>query len=307
VTQIAPPTNAVHQYLAALSRPGLGRLCRGSSGATVPDLTAERRALLASWFELDLCRLLNRLRRAELDELARGRKLATSGSIGELRARLWRAGAVAEAGSDQHLGTPLQPVPLVLGGKLRIPARGNGIAPPAHAWPRPIPCAAAVPAPDREPDSVDELLDNAARLVGVRLGPGGRNKGAHGAAIARALGVVERGHAEADWRGEVELKSVPVVRDPAGWWRVKEDPAVSMETGQPLAKLRKVLWIARVADRSDSPVLSWYFQEADGPVDRLLARDLHTRPKGGAGATSRGWYLHKRFFLDSGFVRSLNG
>jgi hypothetical protein len=158
-----------------------------------------------------------------------------------------------------------------------------------------------------EPDSLEELLDNADGLLGVRFGSGTRNKGAFGTRIAEHLGVIETGVSEPDWRGEVEIKTVPVIVDRSGWWRVKEDPAVSMETMTPLAKLRKVLWIARVADRDDSPVLSWYYQEADENVLDLFERCLHTRPKGGAGATTRGWYVHKRFFTDSGFLRSLNG
>jgi hypothetical protein len=119
--------------------------------------------------------------------------------------------------------------------------------------------------------------------------------------------VRERGFAEADWRGEVELKTVPVVRDRSGAWRVKEDPAVAMEGVDPLRKLDRVLWFARVADAGDSPLLSWYYQERDDAIAVLQQRYLHLRPKGGAGATTRGHYLHKSFFLESGFLASLNG
>jgi hypothetical protein len=80
-----------------------------------------------------------------------------------------------------------------------------------------------------------------------------------------------------------------------------------MEGARPLDKLRKVLWIARVADSGDSPLLSWFYQEWDEAVARLVARHLHTRPKGGAGTSARGYYLHKRFFAESGFLRALNG
>jgi hypothetical protein len=295
---------------ASLPRAALARLARGASGAD-----EELRAAIAHRFALDLAAFLNRARRADLDAMAQHASVPAAGRIGELRARLWLAGAEREAGGREHLGTPLQPVPIALGGKLVVPARGNGIAPPSPAWPRPVPPPVPLPAPDAEPDTLEELLAAAGALCGARLGAPTRDKGAHGAAIAAALGVAERGASEPDWRGEVEIKTVPVVRDRStpgatpggGWWRVKEDPAVSMAGASPLAKLARVLWIARVADGDDAAVLGYYSQEADDRVRRLLARDLHTRPKGGAGATTRGWYVRKRFFADSGFLRSLNG
>jgi hypothetical protein len=79
-----------------------------------------------------------------------------------------------------------------------------------------------------------------------------------------------------------------------------------MEQVPPESKLGRVLWIARVADQEDSPLLSWYYQEWDAVVAGLARRCLHTRPKGPAGARTRGWYLHKRFFAGSGFLRTLN-
>ena len=210
---------------------------------------------------------------------------------------------------DQRLAL-IQPTPILLRGRLVHQGALPGVEPPASALPRPVPSAVAPAPPPDEPDNLEDLLAAADRLLGVRLGDAGRDKGAFGVQVATLLGVAERGAAEPDWRGEVEIKTVPVVIDRAGWWRVKEDPAVSMADASPLAKLRRVLWVARVAG-GDSPILSWWFQEWDGGWDgalgRLLARDLHTRPKGGAGSTSRGWYLHKRFFTASGFLRSLNG
>lgn len=190
------------------------------------------------------------------------------------------------------------------------PARG--LAPPAPALPRPVPPPRACERPDRpdaidEPDTVEDLLARATQLVGMRLGQRGPDKGEYGSRIAALLGVRERGAAEPDWRGEVEVKTVPVVRDPGGLWRVAEDPAVSMADIRPESKLGRVLWIARVADAGDSPILSWYYQEWDAWVARLARRCLHTRPKGPAGATTRGWYLHKRFFAASGFLVTLNG
>ncbi len=296
-------------YASSLSRVELARMARSMApdGAARSGRARELRALVHRHFELDLAGFLNMARRSELEAMAKEVELAATGTVGELRARLWTSGAEREAGGRELLGTALQPVPIVLGGKLVHPAQGNGAAPPTRAWPRPIPAKASLPEPEAEPDSLEELLDNADRVLGVRLGGRGRNKGAYGSRIAAALGVEETGASEPDWRGEVEIKTVPVVRDRSGFWRVKEDPAVSMEGATPLAKLVRVLWIARVADRTDSPVLSWYYQECDERVRRLLERDLHTRPKGGAGATTRGWYVHKRFFADSGFLRSLNG
>ena len=58
---------------------------------------------------------------------------------------------------------------------------------------------------------------------------------------------------------------------------------------------------------AESPILSWYYQEWDPVVARLARRCLHTRPKGPAGAQTRGWYLPKRFFAGSGFLVTLNG
>jgi hypothetical protein len=306
--QSPAPKNAVARYCAGLSRVELAQLVRRLRGRDAPvGRATELCAILVERFELDLAGLLNLATRAELDAIARAIDVPERGTVGELRARLWTAGAEREAGGRDHFGSPLQPMPIVLGGKLVHPAAGGGIAPPSPSWPRPVGDAADAPVPAGEPDSIEQLLDNADALVGVRFGEATRDKGAFGAAIAAALGVVERGAPEPDWRGEVEIKTVPVIADRSGWWRVKEDPAVGMAGGAPERKLGKVLWIARVADRDDSPVLSWYYQEADARVRRLLERDLHTRPKGGAGATTRGWYVHKRFFTDSGFLRSLNG
>ncbi|MBT8494227.1 MAG: hypothetical protein KJO07_14315, partial [Deltaproteobacteria bacterium] len=211
------------------------------------------------------------------------------------------------AGGEAFVGTALQPEPRILRGKLVHFGAEPAIEPAAADLPRAIPPPAPVPRFGSEPDTLEELLDRASALVGVRLGDRGRDKGAYGTLIASVLGVREDGFSEPDWRGEVEIKTVPVVRDAGGLWWVKEDPAVSMETARPLAKLVRVLWITRVADDDGSPVLSWLYQEHSPRLRQLFERDLHTRPKGGAGATTRGWYLHKRFFIDSGLLRSLNG
>ncbi|MBZ0230715.1 MAG: hypothetical protein K8M05_00060, partial [Deltaproteobacteria bacterium] len=133
------------------------------------------------------------------------------------------------------------------------------------------------------------------------------DKGAWGAAAAALLGVVERNHDEPDWRGDVEVKTVPVALDRSGRWRVTEDPAVAMVDAQPLGKLRRVLWLVRASIGEGATILSWYFVEWDAELARLVRRDLHTRPKGPRGTDRRGWYLHKRFFVDAGLYPTLNG
>ena len=301
--------NAALHFASALPSSTLARLVRDrtrrepTSRRPIRDVDAAvRRA-----FALDLTALLNCARRGELEQMAAAAGVEVDGTVGELRARLWRRGAELEAGGDGELGRPWQPVPHVLGGRLVHLGRQRGAAPPATELPRPVPDAPSTILVDDEPDTLEDLLERATALLGVRLGRAGRDKGELGARAARLLGVRERGHAEPDWRGEVELKTVPVARDRGGLWRVKEDPAVSMDGVRPESKLGRVLWIARVADEVDSPILSWYYQERDGVVAELQRAALHTRPKGGAGDRTRGWYLHKRFFARSGFLFTLNG
>ena len=65
--------------------------------------------------------------------------------------------------------------------------------------------------------------------------------------------------------------------------------------------------LVRAAAGDGATLLSWYFVEWDAEVSRLVRRDLHTRPKGPRGTDQRGWYLHKRFFLDAGLYATLNG
>ncbi len=233
--------------------------------------------------------------------------MADSGPVHELRSRLWVHGASLEAGGCEHLGQPYQPVPIVLSGRLVFQGAIAGQCPDTPSWPRPIPPPALAPQVESEPDCLEELLANADQLLGMRLGERGSDKGFYGTAIAQLLGVAEHGLPEADWRGEIEIKTVPVVRDSVGWWRVKEDPAICMQHVDPLLKLHKVLWVARVGASEESPILSWYYQEWDAKVERLAIQYLHHRPKGPAGTSNKGWYLQKRFFLYSGFLRSLNG
>ncbi len=283
---------------------GVGPGCRADLGRVS---TRRLRNAVRERFALDLAGFLNLADRDALDHLATGCKLGTRGTVGEIRSRLWRWGAEREAGGSHLIGTPVQPLPVALAGRLVFLGAVRGLSPPASSLPRPIPPPARPPRPTDEPDCLEDLLANADALAGVRLGGASRDKGAFGCAIAAMLGVRERGWDEPDWRGEVEIKSVPVVRDRRGIWRVKEDPAISMEQVSPLRKMARVLWIARAALPAESVVLGWYYQELDGELTRLARAHLHTRPKGRAGTSRRGWYLHKGFFIESGFLRVLNG
>ncbi len=292
--------NASAVLCSALPRAALRRLAPG-----VPD--DDRAVALADDFALDLCGLLNRLRADELRAIAVALRLPDEGDVLALRARLWQWGAEAEAGGAAWLGSALQPRPVAIGARLVHAAPPRGLAPPSSVWPRPVPPARPAAPPAEEPDDVDALLAAADRAVGVRLPARGRDKGAWGAAAASLLGVVERGHDEPDWRGDVEVKTVPVARDRRGRWRVTEDPAVAMVDARPLGKLRRVLWLVRAAVGEGATILSWYFVEWDAEIARLVRRDLHTRPKGPKGTDARGWYLHKRFFIDAGLYPTLNG
>jgi hypothetical protein len=272
------------------------------------DRPAHVRERLARRHEADLAGLLNAIGKDELAQLARHVRIASDDDVASLRRALWRWGAELEAGGAAHLGSPLQPVPALLGGRLVHQAPPRGAHPPAAAWPRPLPPARAADPPAEEPDTVEDLLAAADRAIGVRLGDRGRDKGAWGARAAALLGVVERGHGEPDWRGDVEIKTVPVAPDPRGLWRVREDPAISMTGGAPLAKLARTLWLVRAGvGRDDATILSWYFLEWDEALAGLVARHLHTRPKGPRGTRLRGYYLHKRFFAESGLLATLNG
>ena len=196
----------------------------------------------------------------------------------------------------------------MLGGHLVVLAPPRGPYPPAPSYPRPLPAPAPARPPADEPDTLDELLAAADRAIGVRLGPRGRDKGAWGTRAAALLGLVERGLDEPDWRGDVEVKTVAVGRDPGGLWRVVEDPAIAMASELVLSKLQRTLWLARAdAGDGDATILSWYLLEWDAEVARLARRYLHDRPKGPAGTEARAMYLHKRFFADAGLLATLDG
>ncbi len=301
--------NAVREFARALARPRIVTALR-VRGTPSPDSsldTADLRSELVGRYCQSLSGFLNRTQREDLESICRKRNLSAEGTVGELRARLWLHGAALEAGGESHVGTAYQPAPIVLGSRLVHQGAIRGQCPEQAGWPRPVPEPVLESTPGREPESLEELLENADKLLGVRLGVRGPDKGIYGTRIAALLGVKERGLAEPDWRGIVEVKTVPVIRDRAGWWRVKEDPAIAMAQVDPRIKLRRVLWVARVGGKGDSPILSWYYQEWDHEVEALATRYLHHRPKGPKGTSNKGWYLQKRFFLYSGFLKSLNG
>jgi hypothetical protein len=304
--------NAVEYLAERLHGEALRRLASRPvsrfGAANVParrDATVdEARALVIRRWRGDLCGLLNALTRGELAQLA-----GDDGSRSPvLRMRLWERGAALERAGVQ-IPAGLQPHPVLLGGHLVILAAPRGLYPSASGWPRPLPAVAPPAPPPEEPDSLDELLGAADRAIGVRLGRRGRDKGAWGMRAAALLGVVERGGGEPDWRGDVELKTVPIAREANGLWRIVEDPAIAMagERGA-LAKLQRTLWLARadVGD-GDATIVSWYLLEYDAELARLVQRYLHLRPKGPAGTDQRGLYLHKRFFADTGMLATLNG
>lgn len=302
---------AAQAQLAALDVIGRSRVDAGG-GSHAPLDTNEARAVVVERWGGDLCGFLNALTRGELGMLATtyASHAASSARSPELRAALWEAGAVLERG-EIEVGDAVQPRPVVLGGHLVVQAAPRGLYPPSVQWPRPLPLEVRAEPPCEEPESVDELLAAADRIVGVRLGRRGRDKGAWGMRAARLLGLVERGHDEPDWRGDVEVKTVPVVCDAgSGLWRIAEDPAIAMlnESGVALAKLQRTLWLVRAdLGDGDATILSWYLLEADAEVARLVRRYLHVRPKGPRGTDQRGLYLHKRFFADAGLLATLNG
>jgi hypothetical protein len=271
------------------------------------EVVAALERVCARWAG-DLCGFLNALTRGELATLAERLALATDGRAPALRERLWQRGAALETGGVD-VPPSLQPRPVVLGGHLVVQAPPRGMFAASTAWPRPVPEPSIAQPPSEEPETLDDLLAAADRALGVRLGRRGRDKGAWGLRASRLLGVIERGNDEPDWRGDVELKTVPVARDPSGLWRIVEDPAIAMldEHGA-LAKLQRTLWLVRTdVDDGDATLVSWYLLEWDAAVARLARRYLHVRPKGPAGTDQRGLYLHKRFFADAGLLATLNG
>ena len=308
--------NAVAYFAELLAPEAVRRLAalrvvRFDATAVIAErgLDVERaRARVVERWSSDLCGLLNVLTRGELAALAARLSLDAAGRSPVLRERLWRRGAALESGGAE-VPPALQPRPIVLGGHLVVQAPPRGLFPPSDVWPRRVPEARAPEPPADEPETIDELLAAADRVLGVRLGTRGRDKGAWGMRAARLLGVIERGIDEPDWRGDVEIKTVPVACEPSGSWRVVEDPAIAMLDGSgALAKLQRTLWLARTdLPGGDATIVAWYLLEWDPAIARLARRYLHARPKGPANTDQRGLYLHKRFFADAGMLATLNG
>ncbi len=326
--------NAVEHFVRRLPPEAVRRLAslrvgRFDSPGLLGEIVTPHRATLdndeasarvvARWSD-DLCGLLNACTRGELSALASelGLEVPAHARSYALRTLLWDAGAGLERG-DHPTHARLQPVPVILGGHLVIQAPPRGLFPPSPSYPRVLPPPAPEPAVSGssgssagEPESVDELLANATQAIGVRLGTRGRDKGAWGMRAQALLGVADHHADEPDWRGDVEIKTVPVRRDPSGLWRVVEDPAIGMlgrDGGDAvLAKLQRTLWLPRAdLEGGDATILSWYLLDWDADIARLARRYLHDRPKGPAGTTARGRYLGKRFFADCGLLATLNG
>lgn len=316
--------NAVTRFAGLLSPQSLRRVAALEARRFAPwddlarcasplDLGQSHARVVARWGG-DLCGLLNVLVGSELAQLARAHGLASSGRSPVLRAALWECGAALERGGSE-VSTAIQPRPVLLGGHLCIMAPPRGLFPVCSTWPRPLPLPRQAEPPAEEPDTLDDLLLAADRVIGVRLGRRGRDKGAWGVRAAALVGVVERGDEEPDWRGDVEIKTVPVAPDRrTGLWRVVEDPAIAMvdpvsgDGRAAIAKLQRTLWLARAdCDHGDATIVSWYLLEWDAHLSALVRRYLHQRPKGPAGTVNRGVYLHKRFFAEAGFLATLNG
>ncbi|MBK9037112.1 MAG: hypothetical protein IPL61_38690 [Myxococcales bacterium] len=178
--------NAARALVAQLPRATVRRL----AAATIKDDDGAVAAGVGDRFAGDLAGLLNRLRIDELRAVAHAVAAAvpSDAPVGDVRARVWAWGARAEAGGDGWLGTPVQPVPELLGARLVHVAPARGLAPPSPSWPRPVPAPRAAAIPPEEPADVDELLAAADRALGVRLPGRGRDKGAWGRARRRCSG-----------------------------------------------------------------------------------------------------------------------
>ncbi len=285
--------NAVQLLVEGLARSTLIRLADDPNASELtPEILVTN---VVRRYELRLLRFLNELLTDELTEIAQSRGIELQPHF-HLRQTIWLWAHRCEGGKQTC-------PPDVVSGKLVVFKEGPGTMPESVGWPRSV---ASTTAPRcRLPQTVDELLSNATALIGAAFPPQGTNKGAFGIAVATALGLREDNASEPDWMGEIEVKTIPV-RKKNGLWTVKEDPAITMDSGSPYHKLQRVLWIARTTEEP-ATVLSWFLQSLEPEVKQLAERYLHLRPKGGAGTNRFGWYMHKRFFTECGFLYSLNG
>lgn len=290
-------TNAVLYYLERLP----GKTLRRLGGERCRDWTLSRTTIfLESEFDMDLAGFLNHLNKEELFELCVACTLEKEGaSLGELRICLWKHGAALEVSRSHILQKGSQLLPVLMGERLYTLSSYESICPTNYQ------CPPALGIREGEPADLDDLLCRAHSLMGTKFSLS-KNKGVIGQQIALGLGLQEDNVAEPDWRGEVEVKSLPVVETAEGYWRPKEDPAISMETVSPLGKMQKILWMVRSSEQKRGKVLFWYYQELDAGLTRLAHKYLHTRPKGPANTDKRGWYLHKNFFFENGLLLELN-
>jgi hypothetical protein len=278
---------------------------------------------MAERWELDLIGFLNGAAPDELHAWCLALEVR-SGTPGIMRQRLWAWGAAHER---RMLGLEpdgaVQPSVVVERGLLRVarararragpgtlPAARAAKSPPSATWPRPVPPTRSMPpSTPAEPAALAELLTRANDLIGVRLGVRGRDKGAYGQRVAELLGLPRSSEAAPDWRGEVEVKTLAVVRARGGLWSLKDTPALAMRAVDARSKLRRVLWIVRIDEGEvpGAPILSWFYQELEPTMERAFEAARHLRPKGAKGTSQRGWYLRREFFELCGLMRSLNG
>ena len=240
-------------------------------------------------FAGDLAALLNRMRKEELVHLAgalggrerRGRVAARSPLARGRRARGGRRGGARPPVAAGPRGARRPP------GGARPGARA-GAARRSLCRGRCRHPRRAAGCPIDEPDTLEDLLARATELAGSGWAPAAATRGNTAPGSPSLLGLSERGAAEPDWRGEVEVKTVPVVRDPGGLWRVAEDPAVSMADVAPERKLgtRPVDRAGRRRRRLADPVL---VLPGVGPGGRLARAALPAHPaeRAGRGAHPR--------------------
>ena len=145
--------NAVAELVAVLPRVAIQRLLRAarSQAALSGQSSATLRAQLVELFELDLAGFINLANRSELDDIAGARRLSAAGPIGELRARLWLHGAECEVGGRAP-SAEVQPVPIILRGKLVHLRPGEGLAPAPTSLPRQVGPGRPLPTIDQEPE-----------------------------------------------------------------------------------------------------------------------------------------------------------